>query len=365
METKKLYEIIDEIGYFYSNQFGYIKNDGRNNNLNISIDCSIYRMVKTEVYRNRRYDYIEQEERRNCSLDLTSIYKHVVDSRYDRINPKDFLDDKIEAFYASEWDSNRMWVNPNNPFKIEFKSFSINGIPISDIDGFKKGLKSSVYVLPMEHVEEPLYDYEAKVGDYVVSKSPKKNNCKQTFLVKEVYDQPNEGDLLCKLYSEYDGDEFDATCGKAFLWKLPYKEYDERVNELAQFNDEIRERELNPLWEIGSYTMTSGGDYNSHTSSHAMSSGNLYWQKMEEAASYTVSLYKYYPNKDVEKKLFLLEEFEVDRNKHWLTINNLFGNNYIIRIKAEDRSGGILAVSRGIKIKWTNTTNEQKPESWK
>ena len=41
------------------------------------------------------------------------------------------------------------------------------------------------------------------------------------------------------------------------------------------------------------------------------------------------------------------------------------GNNYIIRIKAEDRSGGILAVSRGIKIKWTNVANEQKPEFWK
>jgi hypothetical protein len=142
---------------------------------------------------------------------------------------------------------------------------------------------------------------------------------------------------------------------------LPYKKYPERLNELVQFNDEIRERELNPLWGFGSYSIPNGHG----SSNYTMSSGNLYWQKMEEAASYTVSLYKYYPNKDVEKKLYLLEEFEVDRNKHWLTINNLFGNNYIIRIKAENRSGGILAVSRGIKIKWANTTNEQKPEFWK
>ena len=349
METKKLYEIIDKIGYFYSDQFGYIKNDGSNNNSNISMDCSIYRMVKTQVYRNGRYDYIEQEERRNCSLDLTSIYKHVVDSRYDRINPKDFLDDKIETFYASVWDSNRTWVNPNKPFKIEFKSFSINGIPVSDMDGYKKALKSSVYVLPMGHVEEPLYDYEAKVGDYVVSKNPKKNNNrKQTFLVKEVYHQPNENNLLCKLYSEYDGEEFDASCAWG-IWKLPYKEYPERLNELVQFHDEIRENELRPLWEMDD----------------AKKAGNVYWRKIDEAATYTVLLYKYHCNKDVEKKLYLLEEFEVDRNKHWLTINNLFGNNYIIRIKAEDRSGGILAVSRGIKIKWTNVANEQKPEFWK
>jgi hypothetical protein len=115
------------------------------------------------------------------------------------------------------------------------------------------------------------------------------------------------------------------------------------------FNDEICERELSPLFEM----RKEGGK------------GNLYWQPIEEAASYKVSLYKYRFEEFVEKKLYLLEEFEVDRNKHWLPINNLFGNNYIIRIKAEDRSGGILAVSRGIKIKWTNTTNEQKPEYWK
>jgi hypothetical protein len=144
---------------------------------------------------------------------------------------------------------------------------------------------------------------------------------------------------------------------------LPYKEYPNPLNELLQFNEEIREKELNPLWEFGCYTMYAGA--HGHSSNHIMPSGNLYWQKIEEAATYTISLYKYYPNNDVEKKLYLLEEFEVDRNKHWLTINNLFGNNYIIRIKAEDRSGGILAVSRGIKIKWANTTNEQKPEFWK
>jgi hypothetical protein len=37
-----------------------------------------------------------------------------------------------------------------------------------------------------------------------------KRRKKQTFLVKEVYHQPNENNFLCKLYSKYDGYEFDA-----------------------------------------------------------------------------------------------------------------------------------------------------------
>ena len=350
METKKLYEIIGQSGHFYSDQFGYIKNDVRINALNISMDCSIYRMVKTQAYCNGRYDYIEQEERSDCSLRLTSIYKHVADSGYDRIDPKDFLDDKIETFYANVWDlhSRQERVNSKNPFKIEFKSFFINGIPVSDMDGFRIVLESLVYVLPEKYAEEPLYDYEAKVGDYVASMKPNRGTARrQTVLVKKVYRQPNENNLLCKLYSEYDGEEFYATCGGSFLWKLPYKEYPDRVNELEQFKDEIRENELRPLLEMADDKKT----------------GNVYWRKIDEAATYTVSLYKYHCNKDVEKKLYLLEEFEVDRNKGWLTIDNLCGDNYIIQVKAENRSGGILAVSRGIKIKWTGMSSEQVPNN--
>lgn len=357
METKKLYEIIgDKDGRFYSDEYGYINGD-----CGISIKAVISRKVKTTNYSAR---IATNEEKRTTTLSISSIYRKK-DDKYVQIDIRDFLDLKIKHFYASVWDgySGRARIDTQNPFEIEFINFSFSQCDFGGLDGFRQALEKKVYVLPKDYKEEPLYNYEIKKGDYIVSTSQKRR-CKQMFLVKEVYHQPNENNLLCKLYSEYDGYEFDASCAWG-IWQLPYKKYPERANELAQFNDEIRERELNPLWEIGSYTMTSGGDYNSHTSSHAMSSGNLYWQKMEEAASYTVSLYKYYPNKDVEKKLYLLEEFEVDRNKHWLTINNLFGNNYIIRIKAEDRSGGILAVSRGIKIKWTNVANEQKPEFWK
>ena len=342
MKKKKFFKIIvdNKIGDFYSDEYGYI-----NGNCGISIKAVISRKVKTTNYNALT---TTKEEKRSITLSISSIYRKK-DDKYIKVNIQDFLDLKIKHFYASAWDYyfNKERIDRQNPFEIEFINFSVAGHDFGDLDGFRQALEKEVYVLSKDYQEIALYNYEIKQGDYVVSTRPKCQK-KQTFLVKEVYHQPNENYLLCKLYSEHDGYEFDAGCGWG-VWRLPYKKYPERVNELAQFNDEIRENELRPFWEMADDKKT----------------GNVYWRKIDEAASYTVSLYKYYSNNDVEKKLFLLEEFEVDRNKHWLTINNLFGNNYIIRIKAENRSGGILAVSRGIKIKWANTTNEQKPEFWK
>ena len=356
METKKLYEIISSYQHSYHDFFGYINSKPQ-----------IYFTATTYGKNPQTGATIKNGTEQFTSFE--NIYIKV-EEKYEKVQVKDLYESKSLKLYTSPrspYSYSYQSISDYNAIEVKPMEFSIQigdkSLHIGDFKGLKQILGNDVYILPKDYVEKPLYNYEVKEGDYVISTSEKRR-CKQTFLVKEVYHQPNENYLLCKLYSEYDGYEFDASCAWG-IWQLPYKKYPERANELAQFNDEIRERELNPLWEFGSYTMTAGVGHSTHTSNHATSSGNLYWQKMEDAASYTISLYKYYPNNDVEKKLFLLEEFEVDRNKHWLTINNLFGNNYIIRIKAEDRSGGILAVSRGIKIKWTNTTNEQKPEFWK
>ena len=60
----------------------------------------------------------------------------------------------------------------------------------------------------------------------------------------------------------------------------------------------------------------------------------------------------------LEKKLYLLEKFAVDRNKCWITLDNLFGNNYIVQIEAENRSGLPVALSRGIPIQMPSKTNQ-------
>ena len=79
---------------------------------------------------------------------------------------------------------------------------------------------------------------------------------------------------------------------------------------------------------------------------------NLYWLPIEEASEYTVSLYKKRNNDaDQQKnKVYFLQRFEIDRNKHWLTLNDLIGKGYIIILEAENRQGQIIAKTRGINL---------------
>ena len=322
METKKLYEIID--GAFprcYSDCFGYL-----NEKPGIAFNATTYgKDPNTGATIKKGTDYFSSLE--NLYIKKENTFEH--------LQLKDLMELKTAKLYTTprSYSYGYQSISDYNAIEVKPSDFEVvisgERYRVGDIKELQQILNETVYILSREYLEQPLYNYEIKEGDYVISMSEKRR-CKQTFLVKEVYHQPHENNLLCKLYSEYDGYEFDASCAWG-IWKLPYKEYPERINELAQFNDEIRERELNPLWEFGRYSMPAG----THGSSWngEMSSGNLYWQKMEDAATYTVSVYKYYPNKDVEKKLYLLEEIEVDRNKCWLTINNLYGNNYITKRK--------------------------------
>ena len=354
METKKLYEIMETFQRCYHDFWGYIN----------SSPMVYFRA--TTIGKNMQTGAQVKGTQQFDSFD--NIYVKEED-KFKKIALKDLLEIKTDKLYTSPKSpytyNSYQPISDYNAIEVKPTEFSISVgddvFRVGTLKDFRDTLTQDVYLLPREYVEKTLYNYQVKEGDYVISMSEKRRK-QQTFLVKDVYHQPNENNFLCKLYSKYDGYEFDAGCGWG-IWQLPYKEYPNPLNELLQLNEEIREKELNPLWEMGSYTMYAGA--HGHSSNHAVPSGNLYWQKMEEAARYTVLVYKYYPNNDVEKKLYLLEEIEVDRNKCWLTINNLYGNNYIIRIKAENRSGGIIAVSRGIKIKWANTTNEQKPEFWK
>jgi hypothetical protein len=53
---------------------------------------------------------------------------------------------------------------------------------------------------------------------------------------------------------------------------------------------------------------------------------------------------------EIKEKLYLLEKYSVDRNKNWISLHNLIGSGYIAVIEAEDRSGTVIARSRGIDI---------------
>ena len=234
---------------------------------------------------------------------------------------------------------------------LNWQNESVEGAP-NDKKAITEFLSKEVYEYSDDfNKSEYLYDYEIEEKQFVRFKQG------GTYKVVEVYPQPNKENMLCRVCLVVNGSTKDIPCstyssGKqqqvsTTLYKVPYGKYPERINELDIFDSELCELRLNPFW-----VQCQAGNHK----------GNLYWQPIEEAASYKVSLYKYRFDEFVEKKLYLLEEFEVDRNKHWLTIDNLYGENYIIRLTAENRNGMPIAISRGIPVKFAG--KENKAQYW-
>lgn len=72
---------------------------------------------------------------------------------------------------------------------------------------------------------------------------------------------------------------------------------------------------------------------------------NVYWQQIDEAAEYSVEVYKY-----VSMRWYKLTEISIDRNEGYVAISNLVGDGYVFRVKAMNRSCGELAKSVGTII---------------
>jgi hypothetical protein len=72
---------------------------------------------------------------------------------------------------------------------------------------------------------------------------------------------------------------------------------------------------------------------------------NVYWQQIEEAAEYSIEVYKY-----VSMRWYKLTEICVDRNEGYTAITNLVGQGYVFRVVARNRAGEELAKSSGIII---------------
>ena len=72
---------------------------------------------------------------------------------------------------------------------------------------------------------------------------------------------------------------------------------------------------------------------------------NVYWKQIEEAAEYSVEVYKY-----VSMCWYKLTEISVDRNEGYVAISNLVGDGYVFRVKAMNRAGEELAKSAGTII---------------
>ena len=147
--------------------------------------------------------------------------------------------------------------------------------------------------------------------------------------VVEVYDYPNkQSNIICKVVFA-NGAEKDIAIGdKRFVYiPLDYK------SELLQFNKAINELTLQPVMQ--------------RNQEHNLI--NVMWQPIEDAARYVVKLYRYV-NTENRRKVYFLKDYEVDRNEHFLSINDLIVNGHIIVVVAENRSGEVVAQSRGIDV---------------
>lgn len=72
---------------------------------------------------------------------------------------------------------------------------------------------------------------------------------------------------------------------------------------------------------------------------------NVYWQQIDEAAEYSIEVYKY-----ISMRWYKLTEICVDRNEGYTAITNLVGQGYVFRVVARNRAGEELAKSSGIII---------------
>ena len=147
--------------------------------------------------------------------------------------------------------------------------------------------------------------------------------------VIKVYNYPDkQSDMICKVVFT-NGVEKDIAIGdKRFVYiPLNYR------SELLQFNKSLNELALQPVIQRNQERNLI----------------NVMWQPIEDAARYVVKLYRYV-NTENRRKVYFLKDYEVDRNVHFLSVNDLIVNGHIIVVIAESRSGEIVAQSRGIDV---------------
>lgn len=217
--------------------------------------------------------------------------------------------------------------------------------------------KVEVYEIDTPTPYRVLMDYEIHKGLLVmfevVNGASKDKNRAGTYVVTECFEQPNRENKLCIVEPlvTFEGDKRQAiviNTESKQLYTVPYVEYKELPNELDVFNLPLREAELQPI------VMRESDGHQS-----AIKKANLFWRPIKEASAYTVSLYYYNSSEQLKHKLYLLQRFEVERNVHWHTIENLMGNcKFIVMLEAEDRQGNVIARTRGIDVA------NGKPQWW-
>ena len=144
--------------------------------------------------------------------------------------------------------------------------------------------------------------------------------------VSNLVEYPNKDNVVCEAI-DVEGKKQKIKMGSEVFY-LPYNK---AVDEYEDVNKSLNELKLSP------YVIRSMEQKHIY---------NIYWNKIEEASCYHVILYKYIELRN-RRRVLKIADYEVDRNTSFLSLDKLVGDNFIFKVKAEDRSGNIIAESRG------------------
>ena len=141
--------------------------------------------------------------------------------------------------------------------------------------------------------------------------------------VSKVYTFPNENSIVCDVVDS-NGKTIKIDYKNAFLFYLPYSKIED---EFAPLNHSVNELALSP------YVTGSNGTFNIH------------WQPISEAARYIVTTYRLV-NRPGRNRVYHMSDYEIDRNAHFIALTDLIGDGIVFKVKAEDRTGKVIAESR-------------------
>lgn len=144
--------------------------------------------------------------------------------------------------------------------------------------------------------------------------------------VSNLVEYPNKDDVVCEAI-DVEGKKQKIKM-ESEVFYLPYNK---AVDEYEDVNKSLNELKLSP------YVIRSTEQNHIY---------NIYWNKIEEASCYHVILYKYIKLRN-RRCVLKIADYDVDRNTSFLSLDKLVGANFIFKVKAEDRSGNIIAESRG------------------
>lgn len=200
-------------------------------------------------------------------------------------------------------------------------SFLIELESIEDIDKYTCWIAENNERYPIKTAHTYVIFSKLKVGDeFFLDKCGKVK-------VLEMKEYTNKDDIVCEVIDSENNKHIVKT--DSIVLHFPYEKI---PCEYEVFNQSFNELKLSPFI---THNNTQSDLY------------NVYWNKIEQASCYHVILYKLTDERN-EKRVLQIADYEIDRNTCYLALDKLLGGKFVFKVKAEDRSGNIIAESRGI-----------------